>query len=150
MSKRILVVTSGGGHWAELCRLMPALDGLDVSFASVRPEYAEALSGRPYFLLPDFHRLDMRAAPRAIVATLRLLLTVRPQVVLTTGAAPGFLALALAKMLLGAHTIWIDSLANAETASGSGRAARPFADLWLTQWPHLARERGPQFWGAVL
>lgn len=149
MSKTILVVTSGGGHWAELCRLMPALDGLDVTFASVRPEYGEQVPDRPYRVIPDFHRLDLRAAPAAVLAMARLLLELRPQVVMTTGAAPGLLALALAKILLGARTIWIDSLASAETLSGSGKAARLVADIWLTQWPHLARPRGPHFWGAV-
>ena len=32
----------------------------------------------------------------------------------------------------------------------SGRIAGPFADLWLTQWEHLAREGGPEYAGAVL
>ncbi|MCW5722948.1 MAG: glucuronosyltransferase [Devosia sp.] len=150
MSKRILVVSSGGGHWAELCRLMPALEGLDVTFASVRPEYAAQLAGRPYRLVPDFHRLDLKAAPLAVWTMARLLLELRPHIVLSTGAAPGLLALALGKWLLGARTIWIDSLASSETLSGSGRVARFVSDSWLTQWPHLARPNGPHFWGAVL
>ena len=32
----------------------------------------------------------------------------------------------------------------------SGRLARPVADAWLVQWPHLAKAGGPEFWGAVL
>ena len=24
------------------------------------------------------------------------------------------------------------------------------ADLWLTQWPHLAKDGGPQYFGSVL
>ena len=69
--------------------------------------------------------------------------------VVTTGAAPGLVALALAKLFAGSRTVWIDSIANTERLSLSGRLARPVADAWLTQWPHLARPGGPEHWGAV-
>jgi hypothetical protein len=52
--------------------------------------------------------------------------------------------------LLGARTIWIDSIANAEQLSVSGAKVKPFADLWLTQWPHLVTKDGPDYKGAVL
>jgi hypothetical protein len=61
---------------------------------------------------------------------------VRPHVVVTTGAAPGLVAIGVGK-LFGAKTVWIDSLANSEVLSLSGRIAEKYADLWLTQWPHL-------------
>ena len=48
------------------------------------------------------------------------------------------------------RTIWIDSIANVEKLSSSGAAARLVADVWLTQWPDLARKDGPECWGAVL
>lgn len=150
MSKRILVVTSGGGHWVEFRRLAPALEGMEASFASVRPEYAQQVEGRPYYVLPDFHRRNLWVLPYAVLATTVLIFRLRPEVVVSTGAAPGLLALALAKWLTGARTIWIDSLANAETLSGSGKLARGVADVWLTQWGHLARTDGPHFWGAVV
>ncbi|HVH03936.1 MAG TPA: hypothetical protein VM891_13525 [Amaricoccus sp.] len=70
--------------------------------------------------------------------------------VVTTGAAPGLVALALAKRLCGSRTVWIDSIANVEELSTSGTHARRVADVWLTQWEHLARPEGPHFWGAVL
>ena len=42
------------------------------------------------------------------------------------------------------------SIANAEELSLSGAKAGSCADLWLTQWPHLAREGGPRYLGNVL
>ena len=68
----------------------------------------------------------------------------------STGAAPGLMALAVAKLVAGSRTVWIDSIANSERLSLSGRLARPVADAWLVQWPHLARPGGPEHWGAVL
>jgi hypothetical protein len=60
------------------------------------------------------------------------------------------ITLALAKCLLRSKTMWIDSIANCEQMSLSGLRARRFCDVWLTQWPHLQKTGGPDFWGAVL
>jgi hypothetical protein len=73
----------------------------------------------------------------------------RPDLIVSTGAAPGAIALAIGK-LHGAKVVWVDSVANAEKLSMSGRLCSLFADLCLTQWPHLASERGPHYAGAVL
>jgi hypothetical protein len=56
----------------------------------------------------------------------------------------------MARTFLRARTIWIDSIANVERLSSSGAQARRVADVWLTQWEHLARPEGPEYWGAVL
>jgi hypothetical protein len=69
--------------------------------------------------------------------------------VITTGAAPGYFAVRIGK-LLGARVVWVDSIANAEELSLSGQKAGSFVDLWLTQWPQLARECGPKHFGNVL
>ena len=78
-----------------------------------------------------------------------LVIRERPDVVVTTGAAPGYFALRFGKWI-GAKTIWIDSIANLERMSLSGERVRRYADLWLTQWAHLAKSDGPVFLGAVL
>ena len=61
----------------------------------------------------------------------------RPDVVLSTGAAAGFLVCFWGK-LLGAKVVWVDSIANVSGLSMSGRMVRPFADLVLSQWPDVA------------
>ena len=73
----------------------------------------------------------------------------RAFVVITTGAAPGFFALRLGK-LMGARVVWLDSIANASALSLAGQKAGKHADLWLTQWPELASEDGPDYRGSVL
>ena len=78
-----------------------------------------------------------------------IVLRSRPDVVVSTGAAPGFFGLVFGK-LIRARTIWVDSLANAETLSLSGAKVGRFADMWLTQWPHLERPEGPRYLGSVL
>ena len=78
-----------------------------------------------------------------------IMLRERPDVIISTGAAPGLLAVVLGK-LMGARTLWLDSIANADRLSLSGKLAGRYANLWLTQWPHLAGVDGPSFRGAVL
>jgi hypothetical protein len=71
-------------------------------------------------------------------------------VVISTGAAPGCLV-ALLGHLAGARVIWLDSITNVHRLSLSGRLVRPFADLFLVQWPALARKyRGVEYVGAVV
>jgi hypothetical protein len=150
VSNRVLVVASGGGHWIQMRRLQPAFDGLDVAFVSVHPTYAEEVSGHRFYAVRDVTRWD-RIGLAVLVAQLTfILMRERPRVVVTTGSAPGMIALALAKCLLRARTMWIDSIANCEQMSGSGTRARRFCDVWLTQWPHLQQTNGPDCWGAVL
>jgi UDP-N-acetylglucosamine:LPS N-acetylglucosamine transferase len=76
-------------------------------------------------------------------------LRARPDVIISTGAAPGILGIFFGR-LIGAQTIWIDSIANAEELSLSGRIALRVAHKALTQWPHLAKAEGPEYHGSIL
>lgn len=148
-SKKILAVSSGGGHWVQLRRLMPAFDGHRVAFVTVNPVYRSDVEPHPFYSVNDatsWNKLGL------LIMALRLawiVLRERPDVVVSTGAAPGYFAIRFGK-LLKAQTIWIDSIANIEKMSKSGRMSGRFADLWLTQWPHLAGVNGPQCKGNVL
>lgn len=147
--KRILAIASGGGHWVQLLRLAPAFGDHDVAYATVDMAYRADVGDARFHRLNDATRWNRFGL---VVLALRVLVTLlreRPHVVISTGAAPGFFGIALGK-LLGARTIWIDSMANVEQLSMSGSAVRRFADLWLTQWPHLARPEGPRFEGSVV
>ena len=73
----------------------------------------------------------------------------RPDVVISTGAAPAFLLCITAK-IFGAKIVWIDSIANVERLSMSGQMAKPFSSLFLTQWPELAKKYNDvEYTGAV-
>jgi len=150
MRKRILAVASGGGHWIQMKRLQAVFEGLDVAFVSVQASYAEDVPNHRFYTVRDVTRWDRWGIVILVVQIVAILLRERPRTVITTGSAPGVITLALAKLLLHSKTMWIDSLANCEEMSASGKRARHFADVWLTQWPQLQRADGPEFWGAVL
>ena len=146
---KIAAVSSGGGHWIELLRLLPAFDGHEVTLITVSDAYREQAGALRFLTVNDATRWNKLALLVQFARLCSILLRLRPQVVVTTGAAPGYFALRIGRWL-GARTVWVDSIANAEELSGAGRRAGRHADLWLTQWEHLAQPGGPRFEGAVL
>jgi len=155
---RVLAVASGGGHWVQLCRLMPAWDGCQMTFVTTDPGFRKGLAqsvaerGQPeprFFVVQEANRWQKLRLLKSLIQAALILIRVRPDVVVTTGAAPGYFMIRLGKMM-GARTIWLDSIANAEELSLSGRMAGRYADLWLTQWPHLAQPDGPRYVGSVI
>lgn len=133
----------------QLLRLRPAFEGHDVLYATVSVGYRAEVGDAPFQVIPDATRWDKLGILRSAIAILFLLTRVRPDLVISTGALPGYLAIRFARFF-GARTVWIDSIANVEVLSLSGQRVGPYADLWLTQWEHLARTEGPNFRGAVL
>lgn len=131
-------------------RLLPAFDGLDTYFASTEKDYAELVPDGRFSYVPDASRdSGILLILWQALSVLKVLLKVRPDIVLTTGAAPGFFALFFGKKL-GMKTVWVDSIANVDEVSMSGRKAARYADLYITQWEHLAQQDGPAYYGSVV
>lgn len=154
----IMAVASAGGHWVQLMRLCPAWADQQVTYVSTDPglrrvvEDAARAGGTPapaFFAIEEANRWHKWRLVKQLLQLVIIMLRVRPDAVITTGAAPGYFALRLGRML-GARTVWIDSVANAEELSLSGRKVGKHADLWLTQWEHLARPEGPHYLGSVI
>ncbi len=145
----VLAISSGGGHWVQLLRLAPALEGCDITYATVSLSYRSQVDGTEFCVVRDANRSDKSTLLPSAFSVLLLLLRLRPQVIISTGAAPGYFAVRFGH-LFRARTIWVDSIANAEKLSLSGTMAARHADLWLTQWAHLERENGPKYLGNVL
>jgi UDP-N-acetylglucosamine:LPS N-acetylglucosamine transferase len=147
--QRVLAVSSGGGHWVQLLRVRSAFDGCDVAFVSVSRQYEPQVRPSRFYAVRDATRWDKFGLLVQAFQLATILIRERPDVVISTGAAPGYFAIRLAK-LLSKRTVWIDSIANVEKLSMTGELVGRYADLWLTQWLHLARPQGPYFMGAVL
>lgn len=148
-ANRILAVSSAGGHWDQLMLICDAFDDFEVVYANTMVGLAERSGLQAAYQVPDFNAYQPLRVLFGIVTIGRLVLEQRPAIVISTGAAPGLIALVVAK-LSGAKTIWIDSVANSDRLSLSGRIAGHFVDLWLTQWEHLSTPKGPLFFGSVI
>lgn len=147
--KVVLAVASGGGHWEQLMLLRPTLARYDIRFATTEPAIALQHGISDVESLPDCNQNMPLRSILCAFAAFWIVLKHRPKVVLSTGAAPGFFCI-LAGRLIGARTLWIDSVANGEELSMCGKLSRTFAHECWTQWEHLAKDENPRFFGAVL
>jgi hypothetical protein len=143
---KLLAVASQGGHLIQLMRLKPVFDQYDASYIS--NQHHDGME-QNYTAIVDANQNSKFKLLLLFMQMLWIMIRKRPDVVISSGAAPGYFALMLGKMF-GAKTIWLDSIANAEELSMSGQRVGKFADLWLTQWPEVAYENGPQYGGRVL
>lgn len=147
-SPHVMAISSSGGHWAELLRLAPAWKGCTVSYVTTSKMLGDdipaqvAQDGDPaprFFAVPDANRWNKVQLLRLAMRVGWLVIRLRPDVIISTGAAPGFFACRVGKAV-GARTIWLESIANADELSMSGRMVAPYADLWMTQWEHQLDE----------
>lgn len=154
----VMAVASAGGHWIQLTRLIPAWKDCRVTYVTTDPKLEPIVAEKSasvgvaqmqFHTVIEANRWQKLRLLWSLLQILGLLLRKRPDVVITTGAAPGFFALRLAK-LLRIRTVWVDSIANADELSLSGKMAGPHATLWLTQWEHLSEPDGPDYHGAVV
>lgn len=147
--KKVMAVASAGGHWVQLMRMAPAFTHHRVHWLSTAPGLVYKIPCGGFSAVRDASMWDKPGLLLMSVQVLWHVLRLRPDVVITTGAAPGYFAV-LYGHILRARTIWVDSIANAEELSLAGRKASRWVDHWLTQWPELARPEGPHHIGAVL
>jgi len=145
----LLAVSSGGGHWVQMQRLKSAFEGAEVHYATTDPTVAaEIRSGRVH-VYPDANKETPVKLALCLARLAWIVLRVRPDAIVSTGAAGGLIAIRLGR-LIGARTMFIDSIANARELSVSARLALGVADRVLSQWPSVAERTGADYRGAVL
>jgi UDP-N-acetylglucosamine:LPS N-acetylglucosamine transferase len=148
---KICLAASGGGHLTQLLHLSEGWRGRDCFFVTAGALVPEPLRSQvKTYTVPKANRQHPLQLLRMFLQCMRILRTERPDVVISTGAAAGCILCLLAK-LMRKKVVWIDSIANVERLSLSGRIIRPFADLFLVQWPELAkRYKGVRYDGSVI
>lgn len=146
---KILFVSSGGGHWVQLTRVVQKLN------VSENEVYMASTVENSFFLnysvrkIPDFNKGNPLGTFIGSFVIFFFILKVRPKLAISTGAAPGLLCLLFTR-ILGGKTIWIDSIANTEKLSLSGRIAMKFCHEILTQWEHLADGKIINYKGRII
>ena len=136
---------------SQLLKLAESWNGYNTFCVTTSEVVLEKLRkyGRVY-VVGECNRQHPLKVLSVLIRCIRIILKERPDVVISTGAAPGLL-MCLAAKLLGAKIVWIDSIANIEKLSLSGRLVRPFADLCLTQWEDIAnRYTKVEYAGAII
>jgi len=148
---RICLVASAGGHLSQLLKLAESWRGYDLFYVVTSKLVREELRkrGRVY-VVAECNRQHFLQLMKVLVKCAIIVLRERPQVVISTGAAAGCIECFLGK-LIGAKVIWVDSIANVEKLSLSGRMVRYIADMFFVQWPELTiKYTNVQFAGMVV
>ncbi|MDI9433171.1 MAG: UDP-N-acetylglucosamine--LPS N-acetylglucosamine transferase [Planctomycetota bacterium] len=150
-SMKICLAGSAGGHLSQLLKIASDWSGYEVCWITTTEVVRASLGEQGnVHVVGECNRQHPVRVLRVFLRCLRILRRERPDVVISTGAAPGCMA-AILGHLAGAKVIWLDSITNVNRLSLSGRLVRPFADLFLVQWPALARKyRGVEYVGAVI
>lgn len=150
---KLLAISSPGGHWIQLNRLSAGLeDRYQIVYAMPAGLFTSTSRSereRKVYSVVDVSADDKWRLIPCALQVLYILLKERPKAILSTGAAPGAVAIWLGSFL-GIRTIWVDSIANVKQISRAGKLAQKRADVFLTQWEHLSDGQTIQYKGAVL
>lgn len=153
---KLLAISSPGGHWIQLNRLSSELENryqivyaMPAALFTSTTVTERSRSERKVYSVMDVSADDKWRLIPCALQVLYILLKERPQAILSTGAAPGAVAIWLGSFL-GIRTIWVDSIANVKHISRAGKLAQKRADVFLTQWEHLSDGQRILYKGAVL
>ncbi|GAB1404971.1 MAG: glycosyltransferase [Lentimicrobiaceae bacterium] len=150
MSKlKVLAIASSGGHWTQLMRLIPAFKEHHIIYVTTNNGYRKQVNGSEFYPVSDATRWQKLKLIKMGFEVGKIVLNKKPDVVVSTGAAPGLMAIIWA-WLMGKQSVWIDSIANVDRISMSGRIAKKFCTFHLTQWEHLADNKSTLFKGTVI
>lgn len=147
--KKVLFISSTGGHLSELLQLKPLFAEYDSylvtektkSTLSLKKEYGSKLHylvyGTKSHLLAYLFKFGFN-----ILKSFWLFLKIRPAVVVTTGTHTAVPMCYIAK-LFRKKVIFIETFANSQTATQSGKMVYPIADVFVVQWESML-ERYPK------
>lgn len=137
--RRVLLVSSSGGHLAQLVRLhdwWSARERLWVTFPG--QDTQSLLSGEEVVLAHHPTTRNLPNAARNLLLAVRLLRSYRPQLVVSTGAGVAFPFFVVAR-ILGIRTVYLEVYDRIDIPTLTGRLCYPFADLFLLQWEEQRR-----------
>lgn len=140
----VLLVCSTGGHLLQLLALRSAWDGFSRVWVTFDKSDARSLLADEQVVFAhgptnrNFGLLAVKNLVLNLVAAVRLLRSVRPKVVLTTGAGVA-VPFAWIGRVLGARVVYVESLTRIERPSLSCRLIAPVASRIYAQWPELRK-----------
>ena len=151
---KICVGASSGGNMTELLGLLETVDIWPVKpslYVTTREIWAKKLRtlGKTY-IVGECNRKKPFMILLTFIRSLCFVLVERPNVIITTGSLPIAIVCLVAKCF-GSKIVWIDSVAQFEDLSMSGKLMLKRADLILTQWPEVANKYpGVEYVGELL
>jgi len=137
---KIVLASSAGGHLTELFELLPQdLNKDKFVIFTEKNDRTSKLKNKTYFFKPLLYN-PFPYFP-ALLRCIKILRKENVNVLVTNGAEIGLPAIIAAKFL-GIKTIYIDISAAATIRTLAGKFSYPFSDIFLVQYPEMARHYG--------
>ena len=143
--KRVLFISSTGGHFSELLQLKPLFNKYDSYIITEKDKTNENLKkeyGDKLFFLPYGTRSKLFTYIfkyfYLCLKTIYLFFRIRPKYIVTTGTHTAVPMCYLGK-LFGSKIIFIETFANSNTKTLSGRMIYPIANLFVVQWKEMLK-----------
>ena len=142
--KKVLFISSTGGHLNELLQLSKTFKKYDSylitektkSTIQLKEKYGKKLNFLKYG--SKSHLSYVYIFPWNCLKSLYYFITIRPDVIVTTGAHTGVIMCYIAK-LFRKKIIYIETFANIHTKSVSGKLVYPIADVFVVQWKSMLK-----------
>lgn len=143
--KKVLFISSTGGHLSELLQLSPLFEKYDYYIITEKDKANEALKdkyGKRLYFLPYGTRSKLFTYIfkyfYLCLKTIFLYFKIRPKVVVTTGTHTAGPMCILGK-IFGSKIIYIETYANTNKKTATGRLIYPIADLFIVQWEEMLK-----------
>lgn len=143
--KKILWISSQGGHLNELLQLEPLFSKYDSYFMTEKTVATQFLKEKypqktSYLLYGTRHNILLY--PFILFAncfiSLYHYLRFRPDYIISTGSHTAGPMCCIAK-IMGSKVIYIETFANSENKTAAGRLIYLFADLFIVQWESMLK-----------
>lgn len=143
--KKVLFISSTGGHLNELLQLKPMFENYDYHIITekdktnewLKEKYNERISYLPYGTRSKLFQYIFVYA-YLILKTFYLFFKIRPKYIITTGTHTAGPMCYLGK-LFGSKIIYIETFANINKKTATGRLIYPIADLFIVQWKEMLK-----------
>ncbi len=141
--KKVLFISSTGGHLDELLRLNELFKKYNYYLITERDKTNEYLKDK-YVNKVSYLPYCTRSKPFSyiflfiylIIKTIFFYFKIRPDVIVTTGTHTAGPMCYLGK-IFGSKIIYVETLANVNRKTATGKLIYPIADLFIVQWKEM-------------
>ena len=145
MKKEVLFISSTGGHFTELMSLSPLFEKYDYTIITEKDKTSENLKekfGKKLYFLPYGTRSKLFTYIfkylYLCIKTVYLYFKIRPKVIVTTGTHTAGPMCILGK-IFGSKIIYIETFANIDKKTATGKIIYKIADLFIVQWEEMLK-----------
>ncbi|MFD1952812.1 PssD/Cps14F family polysaccharide biosynthesis glycosyltransferase [Paenibacillus thailandensis] len=138
---KICLVSSTGGHLAQLKQIIPILSNYNYFVVTEFNKMSDNNNKEEKYYLKQQERkniLFLYCALYNIIISIYIILRERPSIIISTGAG-AVIPICLFGKLMGSKLVFIESFAKISTPTLTGKILYRFSDRFYVQWEQLIK-----------